>query len=118
MHLHHNKQVEGLQDCSTEATPDQRNGEDNNEVAMNLRPLQKPMKEQCRKATSASLMHSPGEGIKTEIPVAYSVDIGRAIYQAEVHKWSEIFCLGHLRFIEERRIADNDSELAPRIGTD
>jgi uncharacterized OsmC-like protein len=53
---------------------------------MDLRSLQKPLKEQYRNDPSASRITLRAKGGQTEIPVACSVDIGRAIYQAEAHK--------------------------------
>ncbi|HEV3205802.1 MAG TPA: OsmC family protein [Terriglobales bacterium] len=53
---------------------------------MDLRSLQKPLKEQYRNDPSASRITLRAKGGQTEVPVACSVDIGRAIYQAEAHK--------------------------------
>ena len=53
---------------------------------MDLRSLQKPLKEQYRSDPSASHITLRAKGGQTDIPVACSVDIGRAIYQAEAHK--------------------------------
>ena len=53
---------------------------------MDLRSLQKPLKEQYRNDLSASRITLRAKGGQTEVPVACSVDIGRAIYQAEAHK--------------------------------
>src|SRR5229473_5456997 len=57
-----------------------------NEVAMDIRSLQKPLKEQYRNDPSASLITIRAKGGQTDVPVACSVDIGRAIYQAEAHQ--------------------------------
>src|SRR5216683_4330541 len=54
--------------------------------AMDLRSLQKPLKEQYRDDPQASQITLRAKGVQTDIPVACSVDIGRAIYQAEAHK--------------------------------
>src|SRR5260370_12878337 len=54
--------------------------------AMDLRSLQKPLKEQYRDDPQASQIARRAKGLQTHIPVACSVDIGRAIYQAEAHK--------------------------------
>ena len=56
------------------------------EVAMDLRSLQKPLKEQYRKDPNASQITLRAKGGQTDVPVACSVDIGRAIYHAEAHK--------------------------------
>jgi uncharacterized OsmC-like protein len=53
---------------------------------MDLRSLQKPLKEQYRADPNASRITLRAKGGQTDVPVACSVDIGRAIYQAEAHK--------------------------------
>jgi uncharacterized OsmC-like protein len=53
---------------------------------MDLRSLQKPLKEQYRSDPSASQITIRAKGGQTDVPVACSVDIGRAVYQAEAHK--------------------------------
>src|SRR5712691_4221778 len=53
---------------------------------MDLRSLQKPLKEQYRNDPNASKITIRSKGAQTDVPVACSVDIGRAIYQAEAHK--------------------------------
>lgn len=53
---------------------------------MDLRSLQKPLKEQYRRDPSASRITLRAKGAQADIPVACSVDIGRAIYHAEAHK--------------------------------
>jgi len=53
---------------------------------MDLRSLQKPLKEQYRDNPNASRITLRAKGGQTDVPVACSVDIGRAIYQAEAHK--------------------------------
>src|SRR6266496_587365 len=55
-------------------------------VAMDLRSLQKPLKEQYRNDPNASRITIRAKGGQTDAPIACSVDIGRAIYQAEAHK--------------------------------
>lgn len=57
-----------------------------NEVAMDIRTLQKPLKEQYRNDPQASQITIRAKGAQADVPVACSVDIGRAIYQAEAHK--------------------------------
>jgi uncharacterized OsmC-like protein len=56
-----------------------------NEVAMDIRSLQKPLKEQYRNDPTTSKIKIRAKGGQTDVPVACSVDIGRAIYQAEAH---------------------------------
>jgi uncharacterized OsmC-like protein len=53
---------------------------------MDLRSLQKPLKEQYRSDPSASRITIQAKGSQTDAPVSCSVDIGRAVYQAEAHK--------------------------------
>ena len=53
---------------------------------MDLRSLQKPLKDQYRADPSASRITLRAKGSQTDAPVSCSVDIGRAIYQAEAHK--------------------------------
>lgn len=53
---------------------------------MDLRSLQKPLKDQYRTDPSASRITLRAKGGQTDVPVACSVDLGRAIYQAEAHK--------------------------------
>jgi uncharacterized OsmC-like protein len=55
------------------------------EAAMDLRSLQKPLKEQYRADPNASRITIRAKGAQTVAPIACSVDIGRAIYQAEAH---------------------------------
>lgn len=56
------------------------------EVAVDIRSLQKPLKEQYRSDPNASRITIRVKAGETDVPVACSVDIGRAIYQAEAHK--------------------------------
>jgi uncharacterized OsmC-like protein len=53
---------------------------------MDVRALQKPLKEQYRNDPKASQIIIRANGGQTDVPVACSVDIGRAIYRAEAHK--------------------------------
>jgi uncharacterized OsmC-like protein len=57
-----------------------------NEAHMDLRSLQKPLKDQYRVDPTASRITLRAKGSQTGAPVSCSVDIGRAIYQAEAHK--------------------------------
>ena len=60
--------------------------EQHEEVGMDIRSLQKPLKEQYRNDPNASKITIRAKGGQTDVPIACSVDIGRAIYQAEAHK--------------------------------
>ena len=53
---------------------------------MDLRALQKPLKDQYRTNPSASKITLRAKGAQTDAPVSCSVDLGRAIYRAEAHK--------------------------------
>src|SRR6201986_3818909 len=53
---------------------------------MDLRSLQKPLKEHYRSDPNASKISIQAKGGQTDVPMACSVDIGRAIYQAEAHQ--------------------------------
>ena len=53
---------------------------------MDLRSVQKPLKEQYRREPSSSQITLRAKGSETATPMGCSVDIGRAIYQAEAHK--------------------------------
>jgi len=53
---------------------------------MDLRSLQKPLKEQYRADPTASRITLRAKGGQTDVPISCSVDIGRAVYKAEAHK--------------------------------
>ena len=53
---------------------------------MDIRALQKPLKEQYRSDPNSSRITIRAKGGQTDVPIACSVDIGRAIYQAEAHQ--------------------------------
>src|SRR5438309_11202473 len=53
---------------------------------MDLRSLQRPLKEQYRNDPNASRITIRAKGGQTDVPVACSIDLGRAIYKAEAHK--------------------------------
>ena len=52
---------------------------------MDVRSLQRPLKDQYRREPSSSRITLTAKGAETATPMACSVDIGRAIYQAEAH---------------------------------
>src|ERR1700692_3449758 len=52
---------------------------------MDIRSLQKPLKNQYHNDPNASQITLRAKGGQTEVPVACSVDLGRAIYNAEAH---------------------------------
>ena len=53
---------------------------------MDIRSLQKPLKEQYRREPASSRITLSAKGSATATPLSCSVDIGRAIYEAEAHK--------------------------------
>jgi uncharacterized OsmC-like protein len=53
---------------------------------MDLRSLQKPLKERYRSDPNTSKITIQAKGGQTDAPISCSVDIGRAIYQAEAHQ--------------------------------
>jgi uncharacterized OsmC-like protein len=53
---------------------------------MDLRSLQKPLKDQYRNDPNSSKITLRAKGSQTDAPISCSVDLGRAIYQAEAHK--------------------------------
>jgi uncharacterized OsmC-like protein len=53
---------------------------------LDLRSLQKPLKEHYRSDPGASRITIRAKGSQTDVPIACSVDIGRAVYQAEAHQ--------------------------------
>ena len=53
---------------------------------MDIRTLQKPLKEQYRRDPASSRITLTAKGNETSTPLSCSIDIGRAIYQAEAHK--------------------------------
>jgi uncharacterized OsmC-like protein len=52
---------------------------------MDLRSVQRPLKEQYRQDPTTSRIKLTAKSGQTETPVTCSVDIGRSIYQAEAH---------------------------------
>lgn len=53
---------------------------------MDIRSIQKPLKEQYRREPASSRITLTAKGSQDETPLSCSVDIGRAMYQAEAHK--------------------------------
>src|ERR1700719_4041947 len=52
---------------------------------MDIRSVQKPLKDEYRKDPNKSRITLTARGGQTETPIACSVDIGRTIYQAQAH---------------------------------
>jgi len=53
---------------------------------MDIRTIQKPLKELYRRDPKSSRITLTAKGGETNTPLSCSVDIGRAVYQAEAHK--------------------------------
>jgi uncharacterized OsmC-like protein len=54
--------------------------------APEIRSLQKPLKDQYRRDPQSSRITLTAKGSETSTPLSCSIDLGRAIYQAEAHK--------------------------------
>jgi uncharacterized OsmC-like protein len=52
---------------------------------MDLRSVQKPLKDRYRSDPSTALLTLRAEADQTTTPVSFSIDIGRAVYAAEAH---------------------------------
>lgn len=53
---------------------------------MDIRAMQKPLKEQYRHDPGSSRVTLTAHGRQTDAPVSCSIDLGRAIYAAQAHK--------------------------------
>jgi uncharacterized OsmC-like protein len=53
---------------------------------MDIRSLQKPLKDQYRQDSRSSQITIRAKGGQSDLPITCSVDIGRAVYKAEAHK--------------------------------
>src|ERR1700686_563854 len=53
---------------------------------MDIRSLQKPLKEHYRNDPTASQITIRAKGGQTDAPISCSVDLGRAIYNAQAHQ--------------------------------
>ena len=53
---------------------------------MDLRSIQKPLKDKYRGEPGSSRITLRAQGTQTDTPIACSVDIGQAIYEAQAHK--------------------------------
>lgn len=53
---------------------------------MDVRSLQRPLKEQYRRDPGSSRITLTAKSSETDSPMSCSVDIGRALYQAQAHK--------------------------------
>ncbi len=53
---------------------------------MDIRSLQRPLKDAYRQSPAGSRITLVAHGRQTEVPISCSVDLGRAIYDAQAHK--------------------------------
>jgi uncharacterized OsmC-like protein len=53
---------------------------------VDIRTLQRPLKERYRQDPSSSIITLTARGTQTDAPISCSVDLGRTIYKAEAHK--------------------------------
>jgi uncharacterized OsmC-like protein len=53
---------------------------------MDIRSLQRPLKDTYRQAPASSRITLVAHGRKTDVPISCSIDLGRAIYDAQAHK--------------------------------
>src|SRR5512134_2843002 len=53
---------------------------------MDVRSMQRPLKEQYRREPSSSRITLTAHGRQTDAPVACAIDLGRAIYDAQAHQ--------------------------------
>lgn len=53
---------------------------------MDLRSIQKPLKDRYREDGNAARVTLAARGVQTDTPLACSVDIGRAMYAAQAHR--------------------------------
>lgn len=53
---------------------------------MDIRSLQRPLKDTYRQAPASSRITLVAHGRKTNMPISCSIDLGRAIYDAQAHK--------------------------------
>lgn len=53
---------------------------------MDIRSLQRPLKDQYRQDPDSSRITLTAHGMQTDAPISCSVDLGRAIYSAQAHK--------------------------------
>src|ERR1700676_2979148 len=53
---------------------------------MDIRSVQRPLKDQYRQEPASSRITLTAHGAQTDAPISCSVDLGRAIYSAQAHK--------------------------------
>ena len=53
---------------------------------MDIRSLQRPLKDRYRQEPSSSKITLTAHGTQTDAPISCSVDLGRAVYNAQAHQ--------------------------------
>jgi uncharacterized OsmC-like protein len=53
---------------------------------MDIRSVQRPLKDQYRQAPASSRITLTAEGKQTDAPISCSIDLGQAMYNAQAHK--------------------------------
>src|ERR1700683_3050353 len=53
---------------------------------MDIRSVQRPLKDQYRQSPESSRITLTAEGKQTDAPISCSIDLGRAMYNAQAHK--------------------------------
>src|SRR3954463_13622949 len=53
---------------------------------MDIRSLQRPLKDQYRQNPATSVITLTARGTQTDAPISCSIDLGRQIYEAQAHK--------------------------------
>ena len=86
MEIYPNKRVGSLQHARLRPASADNRQKNQDEVHVDIRSLQKPLKEQYRNDPGSSKITIRAKGGQTDAPVACSVDIGRAIYEAQAHQ--------------------------------
>ena len=56
------------------------------EAFLDIRAVQKPLKDHYRQDRASSLITLTARGTQTDAPISCSIDLGRQIYQAQAHK--------------------------------
>jgi uncharacterized OsmC-like protein len=79
--------LKSCRDRPQDSTPDcAYNIPDFGEGFMDIRSLQRPLKDLYRQDPATSRITLTARGTQTDAPIACSVDLGRAIYKAQAHK--------------------------------
>jgi uncharacterized OsmC-like protein len=78
--------LQALRLASEQLTASVYNNPDFRRPFMDVRSLQRPLKDQYRQDSASSRITLTARGSQSDAPIACSVDLGRAIYNAQAHK--------------------------------